>query len=70
MRPAATTADIMGRTFQTLSWVCVGSAGEEYDTPAAADDEVGVGALEVILIPIEVELWQPVDPHQQSEPQE
>ena len=31
MRQAATTADIMGRTFHSLSWVRVGSDGEEDD---------------------------------------
>ena len=38
VRQAATTADIMGRTFQSLSWVCVGSDEEEDDAPACDDD--------------------------------
>ena len=38
MRQAATTADIMGRTFQSLSWVRMGSA-EEDDAPANDDDD-------------------------------
>ena len=45
MRQAATTADIMGRTFQSLSWVRVGSAEEEDDAPADDDDGGGGGGV-------------------------
>ena len=36
MRQAATTADIMGRTFQSLFWV-LGPGAEEDDMPADDD---------------------------------
>ena len=42
MRQAATTADIMGRTFQSLSWVRVGSDGEEDDAPECDVDAPAV----------------------------
>ena len=42
MRQAATTADIMGRTFHNLSWVRVGSDEEEDDAPADDDDALAV----------------------------
>ena len=35
----STQKKIMGRTFQSLSWVRVGSAGEEDDAPAYDDDD-------------------------------
>ena len=43
MRQAATTADIMGRTFHNLSWVRVGS-DEEDDAPA--DDGDALSAVD------------------------
>ena len=55
VRQAATTADIMGRTFHSLSWVLVGSDGEEddmhdvdapdVDAPAAVGDDDGGGVV-------------------------
>ena len=60
----ATTADIMGRTFQSLSWVCVGSDEEEDDAPTCDDDtpvwvgdddDVDVGGCGFVVI------WQGID---------
>ena len=53
----ATTADIMGRTFQSLSWVCVGSDEEEDDAPVwvGDDDDVDVGGCGFVVI------WQGID---------
>ena len=51
MWQAATTADIMGRTFHSLSWVRVGDDEEEDDAPdvddapVAVDDDDGGGVV-------------------------